>query len=88
MNSKISVVLLSFLVCGCGFGEPSKETKEKIKIMREEYRKDPHRPTLLFEIDNVKVYRFYDNGNIRYFTTPKDTTVRKNRTTGEICLNG
>lgn len=41
--------------------------------------------SFLFEKDGCRVYRFYDGGSYRYFTTAKGSSVEWNESCGKNC---
>lgn len=57
-----AIILSCLLFCACDKAiEPTK--------MCETDNPDYHRVALLFEVDGIKVYRFYDWGRARYFAS-------------------
>ncbi len=60
MKILLTLLLLSFIL-GC-----QHEAKQTVPIDNPNFQVE-----LLFEVDSCKVYRFWDGGHARYFTTCK-----------------
>lgn len=83
---KKALVLFALLfVSGCDFIETKKP--EPIEGMKRETQLD-YSVEFLFETDGVKIYRFFNKGEYRYFATKGGTILNQTQTKTRTYHNG
>ena len=65
---KILFIALAFLLAFCCVNEKEQTPMQQTQISEQD-TKDKYHAEFLFEQDGVKIYRFWDNGQLRYFCT-------------------
>lgn len=70
------LVLLALMLTGCGERDP----RGKVSTEQQPKAEKDYEVTLLFEVDGVKVYKFYDDRWV-YFTNANGTTKYEYTTT-------
>lgn len=76
MKTTVKLLIFLFLILGiisCITSIPLQEGKSE--------NNNTYKVSYLFEHDGCRIYRFYDRGNVVYFTTRGDVTAIKNDST-------
>ncbi len=82
MENKMSIsmkkvlIVLAFLVL-------SSCAKEGLNVRIEQPGSDNFEVKFLFQVDGVKIYRFFDFGNYRYFSTGRGSFQSQDQKTGK-----
>lgn len=80
-----SIIILCFLISGCDNGNPGTQVQ-----VNDVQQNASFGVVKLFNQDNCSVYRFYDAGYYRYYTSCKGESINLQRYScgkGQICTS-